>query len=94
MAINPFVWLTLTVVNLVWWAIFIWFAMQLLIQFNVINRFNPWVNRIYSVLDKLIEPLLRPIRRYIPTFNGFDFSPLVLILGLQFLSKAVLFYGQ
>ncbi len=93
MAMNPFVWLILTVVNLIWWAILIWFVMQLLIQFNVINRFNPWVNRIYSALDGLIEPMLRPIRKFLPTFNGIDFSPVVLIIGIQFLSKAVLYYS-
>lgn len=93
MAVNPFVWLILTIVNLVWWAIFIWFVMQLLIQFNVMNRYNPWVSKIYTVLDGLIDPLLRPIRKIVPTFNGIDFSPLILILGLQFLSNAVLYYG-
>jgi YggT family protein len=36
-----------------------------------------------SLLDSLCEPLLRPIRRLLPPLGGLDFSPLVVILGLQ-----------
>jgi YggT family protein len=34
-------------------------------------------------LDKLVEPLLQPIRRFVPALGSIDFSPLVLILLLQ-----------
>ena len=33
------------------------------------------------------EPLLRPVRRYIPTVSGFDLSPLAVMLALQVLNK-------
>jgi YggT family protein len=33
--------------------------------------------------DALTEPLLRPIRRIIPPMSGLDFSPMVLLIGLQ-----------
>ncbi len=90
---NPFVALISTVISLLWWAIFIWFVLSLLIQFNVVNRYQPLVDKVYNALESLINPLLRPIRRYLPTFGGIDFSPLVLILLLQFLQNAVLYYG-
>jgi len=35
------------------------------------------------VLSALCEPLLRPIRRIIPTVGGFDLSPVVVLIGLQ-----------
>lgn len=93
MVVNPFIWLIHTVLNLAWWAIFIWFVLSLLIQFNVINRYNPYVNRVYAALDGLIDPLLSRIRKYIPVVGGIDLSPLVLILGIQFLQRLVLHYG-
>lgn len=37
------------------------------------------------LLNSLTEPLLSPIRRVLPSMGGLDFSPMVLILGLQFL---------
>lgn len=40
---------------------------------------------IIPLIYQLTEPLLRPLRRSIPTLAGLDFSPLVAILLLQFL---------
>ncbi|HLV65390.1 MAG TPA: YggT family protein [Polyangiaceae bacterium] len=38
----------------------------------------------------LTEPLLAPIRRVLPAFGGFDFSPMVLLLGLRALRSLLL----
>lgn len=40
---------------------------------------------IRHALDGLVEPLLRPIRKLIPSLGGLDFSPVVLILAIQLL---------
>ena len=34
-------------------------------------------------LDKLVNPLLNPIRKVLPSVGPFDFSPVVLLLALQ-----------
>ena len=36
-----------------------------------------------EVMARLVEPLLRPIRRVVPLVGGIDLSPLVLLLALQ-----------
>jgi YggT family protein len=36
-----------------------------------------------AVLASLCEPLLRPVRRILPTFGGIDLSALFVIIGLQ-----------
>ena len=36
-----------------------------------------------ALLSSLCEPLLRPVRRIIPTIGGMDFSALFLMIGLQ-----------
>ena len=36
-----------------------------------------------ALLSSLCEPLLRPVRRIIPSFGGMDFSALFLMIGLQ-----------
>jgi len=38
---------------------------------------------IVSVLGRLTEPLLAPIRRVLPDMGGLDLSPLVLLFGLR-----------
>jgi YggT family protein len=36
-----------------------------------------------EAIDKLVDPLLNPIRRNLPPVGMFDFSPLVLIILIQ-----------
>jgi YggT family protein len=36
-----------------------------------------------GVVARLVEPILRPIRRYLPLVGGIDLSPLVMLLILQ-----------
>jgi YggT family protein len=51
-----------------------------LVAFNVINTSNDFVRSLLVALDKLTEPIYRPIRRILPDFGGLDFSPLVVLL--------------
>jgi YggT family protein len=51
-----------------------------LVAFNVINTYNDFVRSFLTALDRLTEPLYRPIRRILPDFGGIDFSPLVVLL--------------
>jgi YggT family protein len=44
------------------------------------DPFNPIVRFLYGVTD----PVLRPIRRFIPVVGGIDVSPIVAILLLEF----------
>lgn len=45
------------------------------------NARHPIIPLIYQ----LTEPVLRPIRRVLPSLGGLDFSPLAAIIGIQFL---------
>ena len=42
---------------------------------------------VIQLLDRLVEPVLRPIRQVIPPTGGLDFAPIVLLLGLQLLRR-------
>ncbi|QQN73076.1 YggT family protein [Croceicoccus sp. YJ47] len=61
------------------------FVLSLLISFNVVNTSNQFVAAIYSAVSALLDPILRPIRRIMPSTGAIDFSPLVLLIGLQIL---------
>ena len=58
-----------------------------LVAFNVINLHQPFVRAVYTAMDRITEPLYRPIRKILPDFGGIDFSPIVLILAIQILRK-------
>ena len=49
------------------------------------DPFNPIVRFLVASTD----PLIRPIRRYLPVMGGLDLSPLVLLLAIYFLQIAL-----
>ena len=65
-------------------AIFSW-----LFAFNVINSSNQFVGQIGSMLYQLTEPMYRPIRRFLPSFNGIDLSPIVVLVIIFFLQRFI-----
>ncbi len=60
---------------------------NVLIVLVLVHAIGSWIPQIresefYRKLDNIIEPILRPIRRVIPSYGGLDFSPLILLLIL------------
>ncbi len=41
-------------------------------------------------IDGVVEPMLAPIRRVVPSLGGLDFSPLVLIILIQLISTIII----
>jgi YggT family protein len=82
----------LLILNLYTWviigsAIFSW-----LFAFNVVNSRNQVVATIGRMLHQLTEPVLRPIRRYVPTFGGLDISPVVALIGIFLIERIIVYY--
>ena len=69
--------------------IIIQFIIGLLFAFNVINHTNQFIAQVYQSIDALLRPILDPIRRIMPQTGSIDFSPLVLIIGLQILGIVI-----
>ena len=69
--------------NLIVMLVIIQFIIGLLFAFNVVNSSNQFLVQVYRSINALLEPLLGPIRRIMPDNGAIDFSPLVLIVGLQ-----------
>jgi YggT family protein len=89
MSMNPFLWLILTIINIYFWIILAMVVLSWLVAFNVVNRSNPYVRQIGYALERLTEPLLRPIRRFLPDLGGIDLSPIVLLIAMQFFGMLV-----
>ena len=78
------------IINLYIWIIIASAIMSWLIAFNVINPYNQFVRSIWQGLNALTEPVLRPIRRWMPDLGGIDISPMVLIIVLWFVQGVLL----
>ena len=66
--------------NVLWWIIVIQFVISLLFLFNVLNTSSSGVRNFAVALDRVTEPMYRPIRKILPDFGGLDFSPLVVLI--------------
>jgi YggT family protein len=94
MVINPVTGLLLTVIQLYEYVLITWVVLSVLISFGIINKNQPVVQRINFALFRLTNPLLRPIRKHMPDLGGFDISPIILILALEFIANTLIYYSR
>ena len=71
------------VTNVLVMLIIIQFIIGLLFAFNVVNTSNQFLASFYEAINRLLDPLFRPIRNIMPNTGAIDFSPLVLIVLLN-----------
>jgi YggT family protein len=69
------------------WIIIIQVLLSWLLAFNVLNTSSGGVRAFVIALDRITAPLYRPVRRLLPDFGGIDFSPLVILILIQVISK-------
>jgi len=89
---NALLWLILQIINLFVWLIILQVVLSWLIAFNVINTSNRFVYMVGDFLYRVTEPVMRPIRRILPSLGGIDLSPLVVLLLLFFAQKLLIEY--
>ena len=82
---QPIYWLLTTILEIYTVVILVWVVLSWLVGFNVINRYNQFVQALIRATSVLVEPALAPIRRILPPLGGMDFSPIVLLLLVRFL---------
>ena len=79
----------LLILSILRWVVLIHFLMSWLISFQVLNILQPLVAQIWDALNRVLQPVYRQVRRFVPTVSGIDFSPVVLLIGLYFLERLV-----
>ena len=78
LALQIYVWLLIASAVLSW-----------LIAFNVINTSNEYVRNGLYALDRMTEPLYRPVRKVLPDLGALDLSPMVVLLAVIILQGPV-----
>jgi len=84
--LNPLIWLIDTVLGLYTFVIIAAVVSSWLIAFGVLNTANQLVRQIVHVLNALTDPLFRRVRKIIPPIGGLDLSPIVVLIGVQFVN--------
>ena len=70
-------------VNVFVMLVIIQFVIGLLFAFNVVNGSNQFLMQVYDSVNRLMDPVLRPIRNIMPQTGALDLSPLVVIVLAQ-----------
>ena len=84
--------LILLVLKLYSYVIIVVAILSWLIAFNVINIYNNVVRSIWTTMNALTEPVLRPIRAMLPAMGGLDISPIILLLLLFLIEDIIVTY--
>ena len=69
------------VIDIVLQAFMLLLIIRALISWVNPDPYNPIVRFLYRVT----EPVLRPVRRWLPPMSGLDLSPMVVLLAIYFL---------
>ena len=56
-----------------------------LIAFDVISTANPQAANLVNLLNRVTEPVYRPLRKYIPAIGGIDITPIIVLVLLMLL---------
>jgi len=54
----------------------------------VLSPYHPF----RETLDRIVEPMLAPIRRMLPFMGGLDFSPFVLMIVVQLIGRLLIIF--
>ncbi len=76
--------------NVAKWIIIIQAIVSWLVAFNIINTGSDFVRTVWTALERMTEPLYRPIRRIMPDLGALDLSPMVVLLIIIILQQAIL----
>lgn len=77
------------VVDVCFFIIIAHVVMSWLIAFDIINTRQSFVAQVWYGLNRLTDPVYRPIRRVLPDMGGLDLAPLVALFGLYALQVIV-----
>jgi YggT family protein len=73
-------------------GLIVWIVLSYIVMFGRVSFDHP-VRKLYEFLNRMVEPMLAPIRRVVPPVrmggSSLDLSPLILIIGIQLLANVL-----
>jgi YggT family protein len=69
--------------------IILYIVLQLLFSVGMRPPYSRTLNALIGFLRDVCEPFLRIFRRFLPSFGGFDFSPILAIVTLEIINAVI-----
>jgi|TARA_B110000438_G_C15332349_1_gene444261 YggT family protein len=89
---NPFIELAFTIIDIYIYILIINAVMSWLVAGQILRTDNKFVIAMLYAAQRLTNPLLNPIRNFLPNLGGVDISPVVLIVLLSFIKRFIVYY--
>lgn len=77
-----------TIINLLYYALFILILARIILSWVNVSSYQLY--KIRDLVFRLTEPILAPVRRLLPSTAGFDFSPMIVLIGAWFLRSLLI----
>lgn len=74
--------------------VIVWIIIGLLFAFNIVDPRQPFLYSVYDAINRLLAPLLNPIRRIMPDTGAVDFSPMVLLMAIWVFIRILMGLGS
>tara|TARA_Y100000817_G_scaffold124578_1_gene97608 strand:- start:903 stop:1187 length:285 start_codon:yes stop_codon:yes gene_type:complete len=88
---EPFYMLLYRIIDIYIFIVLLNVILSWLTAFGVLNTYNKFVSMILYATERLTNPLLNPIRRFLPNLGGIDISPVVLFVIIFFIRDFIEF---
>jgi len=82
----------LLILELYKWIVIIAVIFSWLYAFNIINTSNQFVATVWRMIYQVTEPVFQWVRRFIPAIGGLDLSPLLVLIGIFFIERVIIYY--
>ena len=73
-------------INLIIMALWLLILARVLMSWVRVDPYSPLARTIYD----LTEPILAPVRNLLPPMGGFDFSPIIVLIGIQLIGQILI----
>ena len=77
------------IISLYVYTLFAYVIISWLVALRILNPWQPFVRMATNFLGRIHEPLLGRVRRFMPDLGGIDISPVILLLGVEFLRNLI-----
>jgi len=89
LAMTSILLLVIWILDIYKWVLIAAAVLSWLIAFDVLNKRSRAVYMIADFLNRVTEPVLRPIRRILPSLGGVDVSPIIALLLVWFVQDLI-----
>ncbi len=76
-------------INLTLWLYSICLIGYIVLSWIMVIQYNSSLRSLLSAIDEIVAPILRPVRRFLPTIGGLDLSPIPVFILIQAIEIAL-----